>query len=81
MCVVSQEGAGPPARRSTIAALQTYFPTPDEEWQLLPQKEVAATAAAASILATRTFANLPIELGQAILKHDDDAALLVCKRT
>ena len=81
MCVVSQEGAGPPARRSTIAALQTYFPTPDEEWQLLPQKEVAATAAAASILATRTFANLPIELGRAILKHDDDAALLVCKRT
>ena len=79
MCVVSQEGAGPPARRSTIAALQTYFPTPDEEWQLLPQKEVAATAAAASILATRTFANLPIELGRAILKHDDDAALLVCK--
>ena len=78
---MSQEGAGPPARRSTIAALQTYFPTPDEEWQLLPQKEVAATAAAASILATRTFANLPIELGQAILKHDDDAALLVCKRT
>ena len=81
MCVVSQEEAGPPARRSTIAALQTYFPTPDEEWQLLPQKEVAATAAAASILATRTFANLPIELGQAILKHDDDAALLVCKWT
>ena len=78
---MSQEGAGPPARRSTIAALQTYFPTPDEEWQLLPQKEVAATAAAASILATRTFANLPIELGQAILKHDDDAALLVCKLT
>ena len=76
---MSQEGARPPARRSTIAALQTYFPTPDEEWQLLPQKEVAATAAAASILATRTFANLPIELGQAILKHDDDAALLVCK--
>ena len=81
MCVVSQERAGPPAWRSTIAALQTYFPTPDEEWQLLPQKEVAATAAAASILATRTFANLPIELGQAILKHDDDAALLVCKWT
>ena len=81
MCVVSQEEAGPPARRSTIAALQTYFPTPDEEWQPLPQKEVAATAAAASILATRTFANLPIELGQAILKHDDDAALLVCNRT
>ena len=78
---MSQEGAGPPARRSTIAALQTYFPTPDEEWQLLPQKEVAATAAAASILATRTFANLPIELGQAILKHDDDASLLVCKWT
>ena len=78
---MSQEGARPPARRSTIAALQTYFPTPDEEWQLLPQKEVAATAAAASILATRTFANLPIELGQAILKHDDDAALLVCKWT
>ena len=78
---MSQEGAGPPARRSTIAALQTYFPTPDEEWQLLPQKEVAATAAAASILATRTFANLPIELGRAILKHDDDAALLVCKWT
>ena len=78
---MSQEGAGPPARRSTIAALQTYFSTPDEEWQLLPQKEVAATAAAASILATRTFANLPIELGQAILKHDDDAALLVCKWT
>ena len=74
-------GGAPPARRSTIAALQTYFPTPDEEWQLLPQKEVAATAAAASILATRTFANLPIELGQAILKHDDDAALLVCKWT
>ena len=81
MCVVSQEGAGPPARRSTIAALQTYFPTPDEEWQPLPQKEVAATAAAASILATRTFANLPIALGRAILKHDDDAALLVCKWT
>ena len=78
---MSQEGARPPARRSTIAALQTYFPTPDEEWQSLPQKEVAATAAAASILATRTFANLPIELGQAILKHDDDAALLVCKWT
>ena len=76
---MSQEGARPPARRSTIAALQTYFPTPDEEWQLLPQKEVAATAAAASVLATRTFANLPIELGRAILKHDDDAALLVCK--
>ena len=76
---MSQEGARPPARRSTIAALQTYFPTPDEEWQPLPQKEVAATAAAASILATRTFANLPIELGQAILKHDDDAALLECK--
>ena len=78
---MSQEGARPPARRSTIAALQTYFPTPDEEWQSLPQKEVAATAAAASILATRTFANLPIELGRAILKHDDDAALLVCKWT
>ena len=79
MCVVSQERAGPPAWRSTIAALQTYFPTPDEEWQLLPQKEVAATAAAASILATRIFANLPME--RAILKHEDDAALLMCKWT
>ena len=79
MCVVSQERAGPPAWRSTIAALQTYFPTPDEEWQPLPQKEVAATAAAASILATRIFANLPME--RAILKHEDDAALLMCKWT
>ena len=39
----------PPGRRSTIAALQTYSHTHDEEWGEFPPIEVAAAAAAAFI--------------------------------
>ena len=38
-------GGAPPARRSTIAALQTYSPHL-EEWGAFPPTEVAAAAAA-----------------------------------
>ena len=39
-------GGAPPGRRSTIAALQTYSHTHDEEWGAFPPTEVAAAAAA-----------------------------------
>ena len=39
-------GGALPGRRSTIAALQTYSHTHDEEWGEFPPTEVAAAAAA-----------------------------------